>query len=93
LRSLVGGVTTDDPFGGASQPAQIAHLDASTIELAAKIFSAILADLAAGKPAQHTVANVRTMMISATTAKPRGAAARCSIRSRRLLPPGKVLAI
>jgi hypothetical protein len=92
VQSLPGGVTTDDPFGGASQPAQLAHLDPSTIELAAKIFSVILADVAAGRPAQHTVANVRTMMISATTAKLRGAAARCSTRSRRLLPPGKVLA-
>jgi hypothetical protein len=92
VQAVPGGVTTDDPFGEASQPAQIAHLDASTIELAAKIFSAILADVAAGRPAQHTVANVRTMMIAATTAKQRAAAARCSTRSRRLLPPGKVLA-
>jgi hypothetical protein len=86
-QNLPGGITTDDPFG---QPAQIAHLDASSIELAAKIFSTILADMAAGKPAQHTVANVRSMMLSAT--KPRGAPAGCSIKSRRLLPPGKAVA-
>ncbi len=89
VQALSGGVTTDDPFGGVSPPAQLAHLDPATIELAAKIFSSILADVAAGKPAQNTVANVRTMMVLATAMKPRGAAARCSIKSRRLLPPGK----
>jgi hypothetical protein len=87
VQALPAGVTTDDPFGGVPPPAQLAHLDPATIELAAKIFSSILADVAAGKPAQHTVTNVRTMMIKATTA--RGAAARCSTKSRRLLPPGK----
>jgi hypothetical protein len=87
VQALPGGVTTDDPFGGVSPPAQLAHLDPTTIELAAKIFSSILADVAAGKPAQHTVASVRTMMISAATTKPRAAAA-CSTRSRRLRLPG-----
>src|SRR5437660_8323373 len=76
------GITSDDPFGGVSQPAQIARLDASTIELAAKIFSTILADVAAGRPAHHTVANVRTMMVSTTAGKSYGA--RCAIGSRRL---------
>jgi hypothetical protein len=86
VQNLPGGITSDDPFGGVSQPAQIARLDASTIELAAKIFSTILADVAAGRPAHHTVANVRTMMVSTTAGKSRGA--RCTIGSRRLLPPG-----
>jgi hypothetical protein len=91
VRALPGGITADDPFGGVSPPAQLAHLEPATIELAAKIFSSILADVAAGKPAQHTVANVRTMMLIASTAKPQGAAA-CSTKSRRLLPPGSALA-
>jgi hypothetical protein len=90
VQALANGVTSDDPFGEAPPPA-LAHLDPSTIELAAKIFSAILADVAAAKPAAHTVAKVHTMMRSATAVKPRPAAG-CSIRSRRLLPPGKVLA-
>jgi hypothetical protein len=92
IRALPGGVTTDDPFGGVSPPAQLAHLDPATIELAAKIFSSILTDVAAGRPAQHTVANVRTMMISAAATNARGAAARCSTGSRRLRPPGRALA-
>jgi hypothetical protein len=91
VRALPGGITTDDPFGGVSPPAQLAHLEPATIELAAKIFSSILADVAAGKPAQHTVANVRTIMLMASTAQPQGAPA-CSTNSRRLLPPGSSLA-
>jgi hypothetical protein len=67
IQRLPGGVATDDPFGTASRPAQLTQLDAATIELATKIFSSILADVVAGKPAQHTVANVRTMMILANT--------------------------
>jgi hypothetical protein len=88
VQSLPGGITSDDPFG-ASQLARIAQLDPATITLAARIFSTILGDVAAGKPAQHTVANVH-MMLASGTAKPRGGV--CSIRSRRLVPPGKALA-
>jgi hypothetical protein len=88
VQNLPNGITSDDPFG--EQPAHVAHLDASTIELAAKIFSTILADITAGRPAQHTVTNVRTMMM--TAANPRTAGAQCSTKSRRLLPPGKALA-
>jgi hypothetical protein len=90
VQNLPGGITTDDPFGETSQPAAIAHLDASTIELAGKVFSAILADIAAGRSAQHTVTNIHTMMT--TAAKPRSAGAQCSMKSRRLLPPGRALA-
>jgi hypothetical protein len=89
VQGLSSGITTDDPFGGQ---AQIARLDAATIELAAKIFSTILADVAAGRPAQHTVANVRSMMIAATPGKSHGAGAHCSSASRRLVPPGRALA-
>lgn len=91
VQGLPGGVTSDDPFNKASaQPPQIAQLDPSTIEVAAKIFSTILADLAAGRPAQHTVATVRTMMNRALTAKQFSASAICSTRSHRLAPPGKL---
>jgi hypothetical protein len=91
VQGLVGGVTSDDPFGGAPAPAQMAHLDASTIDLAAKMLSSILADLAAGRPAQHTVATVRAMVKSAPAGKRLNAAA-CSIRSHRLAPPDKSIA-
>jgi hypothetical protein len=89
VHGLTEGITTDDPFGEISRPALAAQLDASTIELAGKVFSAILSDIAAGRAAQYTVANVRTMMVM-TTAKLQGISAPCSTTSRRLRPPGKV---
>jgi hypothetical protein len=91
VAALPGGVTNDDPFGGLSQPAQLTHLAPWTVVLAGKVFGAILADLAAGKAAHQMVASVRAVLVSAPTAKPSGAAAaRCSSKSRRLRPPGKV---
>jgi hypothetical protein len=90
VKALPDGVTNDDPFGGAPQPAQLAHLTPSTVELAGKVFAAILADLAAGKEAHQIVASVRPLLVSAPAARPRGgAAASCSPRSHRLRPPGK----
>ena len=49
VQQLPNGVTNDDPFGGAIQPAQLAHLAPWTVEMAGKVFAAILADIAAGK--------------------------------------------
>jgi hypothetical protein len=86
VRGLTSGITTDDPFGEAPRLAAVAHLDASTIELAGKIFSAIVADIVAGRDAQHTVANVRTMM---RAAKLQGISAPCGAKSHRLFLPGK----
>jgi hypothetical protein len=78
VRTLQGGVTTDDPFGGAAQPAQLAHMAPSTVVLAGKIFSAILADVATGKPAHQIVASVRAVLGPAPTAKEAGTStARC----------------
>jgi hypothetical protein len=77
------GVTSDDPFG---RPVQMA-LAPATIELAAKVFSSILADLAAGRSAQHTVATVRTML-SAPTGRQFKTSAICSTKSHRLVLPG-----
>jgi hypothetical protein len=87
VQALPQGVTNDDPFGGAAQPAQLAHLAPWTVEVAGRIFSAILADLAAGKEAHQIVASVRAAMASAPTAKARLGAA-CSIRSHRLRRTG-----
>jgi hypothetical protein len=93
VQALPGGVTNDDPFGGASQPTQLAHLAPWTVALAGKVFSVILADIAAGKTAHQIAASVRAALISAPTAKPAGApAASCSLKSRRLLPPRKTSA-
>jgi hypothetical protein len=90
VRNLVGGVTNDDPFGGMAQPAQLAHLAPWTVELAGKVFAAILADIAAGKAEHQIVASVRAVLVTAPAAKRAiSPAARRSTTSHRLLPPGK----
>src|SRR6516162_3871540 len=38
VQSLPNGVTNDDPFGGAAQPEQLAHLPPWTVALAGKVF-------------------------------------------------------
>jgi hypothetical protein len=92
VQNLQNGVTNDDPFGGAAQPTQLAHLAPWTVALAGKVFSAILADVAAGKQPYQIVASVRAAMVGAPTGKVAGAPAVCSTKSRRLLPPNKVSA-
>lgn len=62
VNALPNGVTNDDPFGGGAQPSQLAQLAPGTLELAGKIFATILADIAAGKPAQQVVARVHAVM-------------------------------
>jgi hypothetical protein len=91
VQGLHGGVTNDDPFGGAPQPAQLTHLTPAMIAMAGKIFGMILADLAAGKPANQIVAGVRAAMAAAPAGKPQTASTGpCGgAASRRLLPPGK----
>jgi hypothetical protein len=91
LQALPGGVINDDPFGGMSQPPQLAHLAPWTVELAGKIFSAILTDVAAGKPEHQIVASVRAVLVSAPNVRRSGAARTvCSNKSKRLRPPGKL---
>jgi hypothetical protein len=97
VEALPNGVTTDDPFGGAGQPAQLTHIAPWTVELSGKVFSTILAAVSAGKTAHQIVANVRAVLVSAPIAKA-GApaentakascapASRCSTKSRRLVP-------
>src|SRR6202051_3711658 len=43
VEALPNFAANDDPFGGAVQPAQLAHLPPWTVELAGKVFGAILA--------------------------------------------------
>jgi hypothetical protein len=69
VQALPNGITTDDPFGGGVQPAQLAHIAPWTAALAGKIFSAILTDVAAGTPANHIVASVRAAMATPPHAK------------------------
>src|SRR5579863_9210691 len=69
VQALPNGITSDDPFGGGVQPAQLAHIAPWTVSLAGKIFSAILTDVAAGKPANHIVASVRAAMATPPHAK------------------------
>jgi len=75
-------ITSDDPFGGATQPSQLAHIAPWTVDLAGKVFAAILADVAAGKPAHHVVASVRAALVSSP-------AARVHTASHRLALPAK----
>jgi hypothetical protein len=53
VRNLPQGITSDDPFSGAAQPAQMAHLAPWT---AGKVFAAILANIAAGMQRRQIVA-------------------------------------
>jgi len=90
VQNLQNGVNDDDPFGGGSQPSQLAHIAPWTVELAGKVFGAILADVAAGKQPNQIVASVRAVLVSAPSAKITHTATRCATTSRRLLPPNKV---
>ncbi len=87
VQALLNGVTDDDPFKGASQPSQLAHLAPWTVELAGKVFAAILTDVAAGKAAHQIVASVQAVLVAAPTAKAlTGSRAVCFTKSHRLLP-------
>jgi hypothetical protein len=88
VRNLPSGITSDDPFSGAAQPAQMAHLAPWTVELAGKVFAAILADIAAGKQPHQIVASVRAALVAAPSSS-KGISARCYAKSRRLRPPSR----
>lgn len=90
VQALPGGVSTDDPFGGAPQLAQLARLSPGTIALAAKVFSVILTDVAAGKAAAQIVEDVLAVLRPTPAAQlDSAAAARRCPTSHRLLPTGK----
>jgi len=89
--NALGQVTSDDPFGAVSQPAQLAHLPPSTVEMAGKVFASILADIAAGREPNQIVAGVRAAMGSAPKPTKHRAAA-CSTGSRKLRPPAAAAA-
>jgi hypothetical protein len=82
------GVTSDDPFGGASQPAQLTHIAPWTVELAGKVFAAILSDIVQGKEAHQMNASVRAVLASAPNAhRLLSSAVSSAAGSRRLRPP------
>src|SRR5579864_9706917 len=79
IQGLPNGINSDDPFAGAAQPSQLAHLAPWTVDLAGKVFSTILADIAAGKSANQVTASVRAILATAPTAKTNGmSAAACN---------------
>jgi hypothetical protein len=84
--NALGQVTSDDPFGGVGQPAQLAHLPPWTVEMAGKVFASILSDITVGREPHQIVAGVRAAMMSAPKPTKHRAAA-CAVGSRRLRPP------
>ncbi len=62
VKALKGGVTSDDPFGTGVQSGQLSQVTPLTAALAGKIFSSIVTDVAAGKPAQQIVASVQKFL-------------------------------
>jgi hypothetical protein len=99
VQNLPNGVTDDDPFGGAAQPAQLRNIAPWTVALAGRIFAAILGDVAAGKDPHQIVAGVRAILVtapngkaSANKSKRYAAGASCATnKSRRLRPPARTL--
>jgi len=84
--ALTGGITDDDPFGGAAQPSQVAHITPLTAAIAGRVFASILGNVATGKAANQIVADVRALLVAAPAVKA-AAASLCYPKSRRLLPP------
>jgi hypothetical protein len=89
VNSLANGVTNDDPFGGGAQPAQLAHLAPATIELAGKIFSGILRDLAAGKDSTQIVNGVKSLVAATPRAPTPAGTTGGGGKSHRLVPSSK----
>jgi hypothetical protein len=87
VKNLPNGVTSDDPFGGGAQIAQLAYLSPWTIDLAAKVFSAIVLDIASGKSEQQILASVRNALSTSRSSYDVEGAAACTTRSHRLVPP------
>jgi len=82
VNALPNGITSDDPFGGGTQPSQLAHLAPWSVELAGKIFATILSDVVAGKPAQQLVASVRGVMIASPMSRIQPASHRLTARPK-----------
>jgi len=89
VQALPAGVSNDDPFGGASQAAQLAHIAPWSVDLAGKVFAAILQDIVKGKPAHQITASVRAALVSSPHVQhAHSKSGSCVVGSRRLRPPG-----
>lgn len=84
IQNLPNGINDDDPFGGLSNPPQMAHLAPRTAELVGRIFGTLVADVAAGRQPEALMENIRAAMLPAS--RPH-APATCPPKSKRLLPP------
>lgn len=88
VNALPAGVTSDDPFNGASLPSSLAHIAPGTAELTGNVFAAILSDIVRGKDARQMTASVRALLASApNTRQMHPTSASCVTGSRRLRPP------
>jgi hypothetical protein len=86
IQNLPSGINNDDPFGGLSNPPQMAHLAPRTAELVGRIFGTLVADVAAGRQPEALLENIRAAMLPAS--RPHVPAV-CQPKSKRLLPPKK----
>lgn len=82
VQALPSGITNDDPFGGGAQSANLGRLAPWSVDLAGRVFAAILADIAAGKPAHQVVASVEGLMVASQVSRMRAG-------SHRLTPQPK----
>lgn len=73
IANLPNGITDDDPFAGAAQPAQLTHLAPWNAALAGQVFAAIAGDIAAGKKEHQIVASVRAVLAGTHPSKSAGA--------------------
>jgi hypothetical protein len=89
IQALPDGINDDDPFLGASQGPTLAQLAPANVALAGQIFAGILTGIQTGQTAAQIVASVQVLMAAKPGAKALGGTAACSVRSHRLLPPGK----
>ena len=87
IQNLPGGINNDDPFGGLSQPPQMAHMAPRTAELVGRIFGTMVADVTAGRGPEEMMAHIRAAMLPAS--RPHVPAV-CQPKSKRLLPPKKL---
>ena len=86
INGLPNGVTSDDPFNGLAQPAQITHVSPRSAELVGRVLASLIADLSQGRQPEQMAANVRAALLPASRPITH---AICKPGSKRLLPPGK----
>lgn len=88
INNLPNGVQSDDPFNGLPNALQMPHLSPRSAELVGRIFTSLVADLAAGHEPEQIATNVRAALVHGSRPV---APALCKPGSKRLLPPDKRL--